>query len=106
MFRGHDGRPWTRAAYQNWRRRVYGPAARAAGVVRPRPYDLRHSYVSLLIHEGKSVVEIARQAGHSPQMTLNTYGHIFDEFEPPSACPPRKRSDVHDRLVAKSVPGL
>ena len=44
-----------------------------------RPYDLRHSFVSLLLAEGANVVEIARQAGHSPTMTLSTYAHLFDE---------------------------
>jgi hypothetical protein len=56
------------------------PAAVACGVTNPRPYDLRHSFVSLLIHEGRSVVEVARQAGHSPKMALDTYAHVFDEF--------------------------
>ena len=45
------------------------------------PYDLRHSFASLLIHEGRlSVVEIAQQLGHSPTMTLNTYGHVIAEL--------------------------
>lgn len=43
-----------------------------------RPYDLRHTFVSQPIDEGQSIVEIARQAGHSPTMTLTVYGHIFD----------------------------
>ncbi len=47
-----------------------------------RPYDLRHSFVSLLIHEGRNVVEVARQAGHSPTMALDVYAHVFDEFDP------------------------
>ncbi len=46
-----------------------------------RPYDLRHSFVSLLIHEGRSVVDVALQAGHSPTMTLDVYAHVFDEFD-------------------------
>ncbi len=33
------------------------------------------------IAEGRSVVDIARQAGHSPAMTLDTYGHVLDELE-------------------------
>jgi hypothetical protein len=41
--------------------------------------SLRHSFISLLIHEGLSVVEVARQAGHSPEMTLSTYAHVVDE---------------------------
>jgi len=38
--------------------------------------------VSALIHEGVSILEVARQAGHTPTVALNTYGHVFDEFEP------------------------
>jgi hypothetical protein len=57
------------------------PACRAVGSEGARPYDLRHSFVSLLIHEGRSVVEVARQAGHSPTMTLDVYAHVFDEFD-------------------------
>jgi integrase len=82
LFPGHDGEPWTATAYRNWRRRIYAPAARAAGLERPRPYDLRHSFVSLLIAEGHNVVEVARQAGHSPTMALDTYAHVFEEFDP------------------------
>ncbi len=73
VFPGHDGGPWTLTAYQNWRRRIYTPAAAAAGVARPRPYDLRHSFVSLLIAEGHNVVEVARQAGHSPTFTTRSW---------------------------------
>jgi integrase len=57
------------------------PVARAAGVERG-PYDLRHSFVSLLIAEGHNVVEVARQAGHSPKVALDTYAHVFEEFDP------------------------
>src|SRR5919201_1650957 len=41
----------------------------------------RHSFVSLLIAEGRSIVDVARQAGHSATMALDTYGHVFDELE-------------------------
>ena len=82
VFAGHDGAPWTLTAYQNWRRRIYTPVASACGVGSPRPYDLRHSFVSLLIHEGRNVVDVARQAGHAPTMALNTYAHVFEEFDP------------------------
>lgn len=94
VFPGHDGRPWTAAAYKNWRRRVFGPAATAAGLTGSRPYDLRHSFVSLLIAEGHNVVEVARQAGHSPKMALDTYAHVFEEFDP------AERVDAADRIRA------
>jgi hypothetical protein len=44
-------------------------------------YDLRHSFVSLLLLEGANVVEVARQAGHSPTVTLSRYAHLFEELE-------------------------
>jgi integrase len=65
----------------NWRRPLFAPAAAAAGLERIRPYDLRHSFVSLLLDEGASVVEVARQAGHSPTMALSTYAHVIEELE-------------------------
>lgn len=56
----------------------FGPAVRAAGVEGAvRPYDLRHSFVSILLAEGATVVEVVRQAGHSPTMTLSTYAHML-----------------------------
>jgi hypothetical protein len=45
------------------------------------PYDLRHSHISLLIAQGATVIEVARQAGHAPTMTLSTYAHLFDEHD-------------------------
>src|SRR5580765_312321 len=38
-----------------WRRRVWTPACTAAGV-KATPYSGRHSYTSLLIHEGGSLL--------------------------------------------------
>jgi site-specific recombinase XerD len=34
-------------------------ARAAAGVAQARPYDLRHSFASLLLHEGRDVIERA-----------------------------------------------
>jgi hypothetical protein len=34
-----------------------------------------------LIVQGATVVEVARQAGHAPTMTLSTYAHLFDELD-------------------------
>jgi hypothetical protein len=69
------------ALWQSWHRDAWHPACAVAGIENARPYDLRHSFISLLIHEGRSVVEVARQAGHSPTMTLDVYAHVFDEFD-------------------------
>jgi integrase len=81
VFPAASGDVWQLHDWQNWRRRVFAPAAAAIGVDGAVPYDLRHSFASLLIHEGRlSVVEIAQQLGHSPTMTLNTYGHVIAEL--------------------------
>ena len=78
---------WTDDDYRNWRKRIHRPAALNAGLKAGRPYDLRHSFVSLLIHEGVSIVEVARQAGHSPEECLRTYAHTFEEFDPAERTP-------------------
>jgi integrase len=46
-----------------------------------RPYDLRHSFASLLIAEGRSVVDVAAQLGHSPNMMLSTHAHLVEELD-------------------------
>lgn len=81
VFPGKDGQPWTQAAYQSWRRRAFHRAAQTAGLAHARPYDLRHSFASLLLHEGRSVIYVARQLGHDARLTLTRYGHVMDELE-------------------------
>lgn len=81
VFPGKDGQPWTQAAYQSWRRRAFRRASLAAGLAHARPYDLRHSFASLLLHEGRSVIYVARQLGHDARLTLTRYGHVIDELE-------------------------
>jgi integrase len=81
VFPAPDGSPWNADRARNWRKRTFAEAAESAGVPTARPYDLRHSYVSLLIAQGATVVEVARQAGHAPTMTLSTYAHLYDEVD-------------------------
>ena len=81
VFPAAAGGPWTRDDWRNWARRRFRPAALAAGAVGARPYDLRHSFCSLLLYEGRTIVEVARQAGHAPSMSLDTYQHVMDELE-------------------------
>ena len=53
VFPGRGGAVWGDDAWRYWRRRIFTPAAKAAGLESPvRPYDLRHSFVSLLLAEG------------------------------------------------------
>ena len=83
---------------------MYQPVADELGCSR-RPYDLRHSFASLLIWEGASVVEVARQLGHSPKMTLETYAHVFEEFEGAERAPAATAIRLaRDELVPVSYP--
>jgi hypothetical protein len=66
----------------NWRRRVYRPAAIAAGVTGDlRPYRLRGSFVSLLLWEGRSLTYVAEQAGHSVATLARHYAGVLRELE-------------------------
>lgn len=106
VFPGHDGNVWTEAAYQSWRRRTFARAAKSAGLDPvPRPYDLRHSFASLLLHEGRNVIDVARQLGHGANLTLSTYGHVLDEVEDA----PRHDAEslilsARDAVVAQKLP--
>jgi integrase len=63
----------------NWRNREWKQATEKAGIT-ATPYDLRHSFGSLLIHEGRSVPVVAALMGHSrPSTTLDTYSHEFHQ---------------------------
>jgi integrase len=81
IFPSTTGTAWSQPAYQSWRRRAFKRALDGAGLEHARPYDLRHSFASLLLHEGRSVIYAARQLGHDARLTLSTYGHMMDEFE-------------------------
>lgn len=65
------------ADYRTWRRRVFKPSAEKAGLGEVVPYDLRHSCASKLIARGATVTDVAEWMGHSPEMCLRTYSHLF-----------------------------
>lgn len=47
----------------------------------PRPYDLRPTFASLLLAEGRQPLYVARQPEHSFTVLLSTYAHLIDEYE-------------------------
>ena len=60
-------------------KRAWQRTIKATGVRRIRPYDLRHTFASLLITAGRNPLYIARQMGHySAGFTLDTYGHLME----------------------------
>jgi integrase len=76
----------------NWRRRVFQPAACTAGLGKMvkgpngkeryegvRVHDLRHTCASLLIAKGADIVEIAKRLGHSsPTTTQTIYAKLLE----------------------------
>jgi integrase len=91
VFPRPDGSHMTNADWALWRSRKFHPATKRAGLGTPRPYDLRHFFVSLLVREQRaSVVEIADQLGHAPTQTHDTYAHVFSEFR---RTPPRELNE-------------
>jgi integrase len=64
----------------NFRRRVWMPAVREAGIASPLPrvHDLRHTAASLAIASGGHPKAVAEMLGHEKvQITLDRYGHLF-----------------------------
>jgi len=47
-----------------------------------RLHNLRHSHVALLIKLGQDALTIKKRLGHSDiTITLNTYGHLYDDAQ-------------------------
>jgi integrase len=75
------GEAWDKTAWQMWRVDRWAPGCRAVGLDPvPRPYDLRHSFASLLLAEGRQPLYVAKQLGHSLAVLLSTYAHLIDEY--------------------------
>jgi integrase len=81
VFPGERGGVWSANAFEKWRHRRFAVLLKAGGLRGGRPYDLRHSFASLLLHEGRDVIYVARQLGHGAELTLRTYGHVIEELE-------------------------
>jgi integrase len=66
----------------HFRRRVWAPATKAAGLEGLRVHDLRHTAVSLWIEAGADVKRVATRAGHtSVAFTLDRYGHLYPDAD-------------------------
>jgi site-specific recombinase XerD len=88
VFPSASGHRWTGDDWDNWRERIFQPAAVAVGLPPDtRPRDLRGSFASLLIYEGVDVVELAPELGHSPATCLKYYARVFEEFKGLARCP-------------------
>jgi integrase len=58
--------------------RDFLPCLQAAGLRRVTFHALRHTFASMLIQQGASLVYVKEQMGHSSiQVTVDTYGHLI-----------------------------
>jgi len=58
--------------------RYFKPVLTKAGLRKIRLHDLRHTFGSLLIQGGASIVYVKEQMGHSSiQVTVDIYGHLI-----------------------------
>jgi integrase len=63
----------------NFRRRVFQPAARKAGIdPNPTVHDLRHTAISLWLARGLTPFEVSKMVGHTDlKMIERRYGHLY-----------------------------
>ena len=89
VFPRADGRMFSRSTMEKaWMRTIATTKVRQL-----RPYDLRHTFASLLIAAGKNPLYIAQQMGHhSAGFTLDTYGHLMESL-------PRRQVEWIDEIV-------
>ncbi len=77
LLTDEGGRPMWRNRFND---RIWNPARRAAGVVKPTRQDgthaLRHHYASVLLDAGESVKALSEYLGHHDAgFTVRTYTH-------------------------------
>jgi integrase len=78
-------------------RHVFRRLLERAELRQVRIHDLRHTFASLLLQQGESIVYVKEQLGHaSIQITADTYGHLIPGANPGSHRPP-------GRCVAASI---
>jgi integrase len=84
-----DGSRWTKADWDNWRKRGFTKAAGNAGLLDWdteseswvgdfRPYDLRHTCASLMIRAHVGPADVAAQLGTSLELVFRTYAHSIE----------------------------
>ena len=81
LFRGGRGGPLSESVYGRVWQAARAQAlteAQAASPLAARPYDLRHSGVTLALNAGVPAPEVARRAGHGVDVLLRVYAGCID----------------------------
>jgi integrase len=77
LFPNAEGRPLD---YSNWRRRVWEPAVKEAGLDGLNFHDLRRTNATAMVAEGVDVKTAQARLGHSdPRLTLAVYAQATTE---------------------------
>ena len=83
VFPNQAGNPMDK---QNMMADVFFPTLKAAGLQKIRFHDLRHTFASMMIHQGANIKYIQKQMGHAKATTtLDVYSHLLKESDPDSA---------------------
>ena len=77
VFCSEDGKPLDG---DTLRHRVFYRVLAKAGLRRLHFHDLRHTFASLLLAEGRAIHYVAEQLGHGAEQTLRTYGHVIADY--------------------------
>lgn len=76
--------PWTTDA--QLRKTLWQPLCRRAGIEYRNPYQVRHTYASMLLTSGHNPWYVAAQLGHEDvEMVFRTYGKLIpDDYQKPA----------------------
>jgi integrase len=85
----------------NFRRDVFTPAVRKAGLQGATPHSLRHTAASLAIASGANVKVVQSMLGHkSATLTLDLYGHLFaDQLDQVANAMDEAAREAHGRMT-------
>ncbi len=91
--------------YENFYRRAWIPAVRAAGVAPMTPHDLRHTAVALAIADGAHPREIQELCRHSSfNTTMTIYGGLFPDLAEKLARRLDRKARAAARVAADAAP--
>ena len=80
VFPAPEGGAWDDT---NFRRRVFTPSVKTAGVPHGTPHDMRHTAASWLVQAGVDLYRVQALLGHEKPTTTQRYAHLApDAFDP------------------------
>lgn len=83
VFINNYGEPVCELTFNDMIKRVQMKAGLVTEEGQPKStlHGLRHTHATILLNSGQNVKMIAERLGNTPNMIMNTYGHILKELE-------------------------